>query len=243
MTTISFTSVPQKIVDDLGRPTRPFQQFLLGLFDRVGGSVEDPGDLATRVANTENTQYVSAITASFELQNAADFAGSLTDNAYIKWNGTGYNFELDTPAGNPVGSDGQIQYNNGGVFGASNITYNDVNGFSGFGSTAPTSTVDIAGSLATYIQNISAANSPFNIGSTSHSLRVDASTGAVVVNLPDAATCTGRIYNFKLIDATNSLTIQTDSTAQTIDGSTNAVLSLIYDKLAVQAHTNGWDII
>jgi len=50
--------------------------------------------------------------------------------------------------GTPGGSDGQVQYNNGGAFGgASNLFYNDTNNKVGIGTTAPTSLLHITGAV------------------------------------------------------------------------------------------------
>ena len=54
----------------------------------------------------------------------------------------------ETGASNPGGSDGQIQYNNGGSFGGeSQLYYDDVNNRLGVGTSSPTSTLHISGGI------------------------------------------------------------------------------------------------
>ncbi len=51
-------------------------------------------------------------------------------------------------SGNPIGSDGYVQYNNGGVFGgAGALYYDDVNQRVGIGTTSPLTTLEINGTV------------------------------------------------------------------------------------------------
>ncbi|MFH1401553.1 MAG: hypothetical protein ABIG40_01150 [Parcubacteria group bacterium] len=71
---------------------------------------------------------------------SAQITGVLTND------GTGGLTWAAASGGNPGGSDGQVQYNNGGVFGgASSLYYDDVNNRIGIGTSNPSSLLEISG--------------------------------------------------------------------------------------------------
>src|SRR5689334_22028049 len=92
----------------------------------------------------------------------------------------------------------------------------------GIGTTSPNSTLDVRGSLSLSYRSFSASTTAT---STDNALAFSGSSAATLT-LPDASTCTGRIYSVKNISATLPtpiLTIATTS-SQTIDGNTSWVL-------------------
>lgn len=77
--------------------------------------------------------------------------------------------------GTPGGSDGQIQYNNGGTFGGTNVYYDNATGFTGFNTNAPTGLVNIVGqnsnNFANFLQgNSTSSYNSFNILLTDNSV-------------------------------------------------------------------------
>ena len=70
---------------------------------------------------------------------------------------------------------------------------------------------------------------------------VDTSSGAVVLTLPTATTLVGKIWNIKLIDATNILTII--GATGTIDGAVDADLTALNDSLTIQFDGTNFKII
>lgn len=85
----------------------------------------------------------------------------------------------------PGGSNGQIQYNNGGSFGGANITYDDTNDFTGFGTATPAGKVHISGGSAIVREILDSADTAAKIysfrsnGSPRWAFRVDgADTGS-----------------------------------------------------------------
>jgi len=71
---------------------------------------------------------------------------------------------------------------------------------------------------------------------------VDTSSGAITITLPAASTATNKRYSFKLIDATNTFTIDGNA-SETIDGATTKVLSTLYDSLTIICDSSAWWII
>lgn len=78
-------------------------------------------------------------------------------------------------------------------------------------------------------------------------LRGDATGGAFAITLPPAATCfdtdtqTGKVFEFKKIDAVAAVTIE-GAAAETIDGAANVALAAQYETLRVVSNGTSWDI-
>jgi hypothetical protein len=94
--------------------------------------------------------------------------------------------------------------------GNANVTMS-ANGKMGFGSSAPTSTFDLTGSLGLNSQVFSAD------GAISGNSMIfgDTSVGSISLTLPSPSTVTGRIYHIKKISENNSLII-TSSTNEVV---------------------------
>ncbi|RLC88227.1 MAG: hypothetical protein DRJ03_03520 [Chloroflexi bacterium] len=71
---------------------------------------------------------------------------------------------------------------------------------------------------------------------------VDATSGAVTVTLPDAATVDQKILTIKKIDNSNNVTVDGNG-SQTIDGSATQVLSTQYEALTIQSDGSNWYIL
>lgn len=70
----------------------------------------------------------------------------------------------------------------------------------------------------------------------------DATAGNFTVTLPDAELYSERTLTFKLISATNAVTIEAE-VGQTIDGSGSVGLSTQYDFVTVVSDGSDWHII
>lgn len=88
----------------------------------------------------------------------------------------------------------------------------------GIGTTSPTSTLDVRGSLSL---NYRSFTSSTTAASTDNTL-LFTGTSAATVTLPDATTCAGRVYAIKNTSTASPLPVLTIATtsSQTIDGST-----------------------
>lgn len=81
------------------------------------------------------------------------------------------------------------------------------------------------------------------IGAAHRTVLVDASSGAVVINLPAASLNANRILNVKKIDASaNTVTIDPNS-SETIDGATTKVISTQWTNVRFQCNGTAWFII
>ncbi len=110
----------------------------------------------------------------------------------------------------------------------------------GIGTTSPNSALDIRGSLALNYRSFSASTT---VTSTDNTLIFTGSTAATVT-LPDATTCTGRIYSIKNASTTNPLPVLTIATSasQTIDAGTTWLLNDSKEMILVISNGANWDI-
>ncbi|MCX6210140.1 MAG: hypothetical protein NTZ59_11765, partial [Bacteroidetes bacterium] len=107
-------------------------------------------------------------------------------------------------------------------------------------TTDATSTLQVVGSFGT---NLSTKTNTYTATETDHTLLADATSGGFTITLPTAATCGGRIYVIKKIDATgNVVTIGTTS-SQTIDGVTTKTLNVQNSCMQLQSNGSNWFII
>lgn len=71
----------------------------------------------------------------------------------------------------------------------------------------------------------------------------NAASGAIVVNLPAAASAAGQVFNIKKIDSSaNTVTIDPNG-AETIDGAATSVLTAQYQSLQIQSNGSAWYIL
>lgn len=90
------------------------------------------------------------------------------------------------------------------------------------------------------IETITAASD--TLDSDNYTVLCDTSSNAITINLPASTSHTGRIYNIKIIDATNNVTIDPNG-SETIDGSSTLTLSTLNDSVTIQCDGSNWYII
>ncbi len=114
----------------------------------------------------------------------------------------------------------------------------DTAGRVGVGTSSPTSTFQVNGSVA---MNIVSKSANYTLTATDYTVLCDASTAGFTVTLPAASTCTGRIYRIVKIDETSN--ILTFSTSLRYSKNTS-ITTLNYNKtLTVQSDGTDWWII
>lgn len=126
-------------------------------------------------------------------------------------------------SGTPGGSDGQVQYNNGGSFGgATGLFWDDVRSFFGIGTTTATSTLHVNGSISYTSTSTSAS---VTLTALDYNVNVDASGGNITITLPPASSAYQREYTIKKKDTSlNTVTIDANG-SETIDGDTTQILT------------------
>ena len=110
----------------------------------------------------------------------------------------------------------------------------------GIGTTSPNSTLDVRGSLSLNYRTFTASTTA---ASTDNTLLFTGTT-AVTVTLPDAATCTGRIYSIKNASVTSPLPVLTIATtsSQTIDAGATWLLNDSKEMITVVSDGTNWNI-
>ena len=133
--------------------------------------------------------------------------------------------------GGPVQQNTDIQFNN------YNITYSGVGRF-GIGTAAPTSTLAIAGSIATSIRKTSTSGL---VTDADHTVLANCTAGNVTLTFPSANTCAGRMYILIKTDETTNLL---SFSPQPKISENNSLPSLNYNtRLVIQSDGNDWWII
>jgi hypothetical protein len=111
----------------------------------------------------------------------------------------------------------------------------------GIGTTSPNSTLDIRGSLALNYRSFSSSTTATSTDNT----LIFTGTTASTITLPDAASCTGRIYAIKNASVTSPLPVLTiaTSSSQTIDASTTWLLNDTKEMITVSSDGTNWNIV
>ncbi len=112
----------------------------------------------------------------------------------------------------------------------------------GIGTETPTSSLHVNGSVAYGISELQGPTD-VNLNANNHVIIADVSAGDVIINLPSATTCQGRVYRFKIFPAVGSnLTLNTDGN-ETIDAVDNAIIPPTNPPFAIMSDGDEWWII
>lgn len=109
-------------------------------------------------------------------------------------------------------------------------------------STSPTFTTPILGSATTtgLSTAIVTKTGTYTATTADFTILCDATTGSFSVNLPAAASNSGRIYNVKKIDSSaNTVTIDPNA-SETIDGASTKVINTQYVNIQFQCNGTAW---
>lgn len=111
----------------------------------------------------------------------------------------------------------------------------------GIGTTSPTSTLDVRGSLSLNYRSFTASTTATSTDNT----LLFTGTSAATVTLPDATTCAGRLYSIKNASITSPVPVLTvaSSSSQTIDGSSALLLSSNKSIVTVVSDGSNWNIM
>jgi len=120
------------------------------------------------------------------------------------------------------------------------IPYHFIYAQVGISTTTPNSTLDVRGSLSVNYRSFTTSSTAT---STDYALTFTGTTTSSIT-LPDAATCTGRMYIIKNSSATLPTPVLTVLTTggQTLDGNASWLLDMSKEMITVMSNGTGWDI-
>jgi hypothetical protein len=87
------------------------------------------------------------------------------------------------------------------------------------------------------------ATTPFEMSPLQYTVLVDATSSAVVINLPLSSRAKGRIYNIKKIDASANAVTLTPQNSELIDGAATKSTTTQYANFTIQNDGTGWWIL
>lgn len=150
------------------------------------------------------------------------------------------------------GGTGQSSYTKGDLLAAANSTQLDKLPVGANGSVLTADSAEVTGmrwgapqSAELDVTSIDFTDSPYSLTDANDVLLVDATGGAVTVNLPNGTTAYQKTYYIKKVDATaNAVTIDADG-AQLIDGSGTQATTTQYDTFSIipDNATGNWSIV
>lgn len=115
------------------------------------------------------------------------------------------------------------------------INYNA--GKVGIGIAAPTTSLQVAGPIATALTT---KNSSYGITDEDSVILGDATSGSLTFTLPSAVGIVGREYTIKKIDSSTNAVNLVATSSQTVDGVTQTSLSNQWDFIKVVSSGSGW---
>jgi len=115
-----------------------------------------------------------------------------------------------------------------------------INGNVGIGTTAPNSSLSVSGSVSVKITN---TNTDITLDSSHYVVAVDASGAARTVTLPAASGCTGREYIISKVDGTIKTVTVVRAGSDTVNGETSYVLRNSYELIKIVSLGTQWLII
>lgn len=120
------------------------------------------------------------------------------------------------------------------------VTVRPTASLSGFGTGTPTSTLYVNGSYGSAISTVSTTTT---LDGTYNVVLVDATSGAVTINLPAVSAISGREYVIKKIDSSGNAVTIDGNASETIDGSTTSSLATQNKYARIKCNGTAWYII
>jgi hypothetical protein len=90
---------------------------------------------------------------------------------------------------------------------------------------------------------ISTKTTTYSALTTDYTILCDATTAGFPINLPAAASNTGRIFNIKKTDATGNVVTIDANASETIDGSLSQTLDAQWESITIQSNGTAWFIL
>ncbi len=91
-------------------------------------------------------------------------------------------------------------------------------------------------------KEIVVADSPYIVTSGDFTIRGNAISGAIIINIPPANDIVGRILNVKSINNLNAVTLSGNG-SELIDGDNIFMVVSLFESVTIQANGTNWDII
>jgi len=168
-----------------------------------------------------------AISDSYAETTLGHFSASYTPNSTVAWDAA----DRLLVVGNGTGVAGPGQFNNALVL--------LKNGNLGINTNAPTSHMEVNGSMGMKAETISATTT---LSGNNNIILANSTAGNIMLTLPPAANCSNRVYTIKKISAANTVTLDGNA-AELIDGATTYVMSTQYVSVTIVSNGSQWYIV
>jgi hypothetical protein len=233
---------PEKLLVDAGTTSS---------FNVISGKGTIDNYLQLNIQNKSNTANASSDVVATaangnESSNFIDMginSGAYANTTYPILNGANnayiYSTGNDFIIGNGTASKNLIFFNGGYATTNERLRIHS-SGNVGVATAAPTSTLQVTGSVA---KSITVKTASYTATAADHSIICNNTGGAITISLPAAGGCTGRIYIIKKVSGI-LLNVTIDPNAsETIDGGSTRVLTMQNEGVMIQSDGSNWYVI
>lgn len=189
--------------------------------------------VATANNGTESVNYIDMGINSGSYSNVASPIIGGANNAYL------YSTGNDFIMGNGTASKNLIFFT-GGYATTNERMRIDGSGRIGIGNIAPTSTLQVNGSVG---MSITTKTANYTATASDYTIICNNTSGAITISLPATSGCSGRVYVIKKVSAASLNVVIDPNASENIDGANTFTLTAQNESAMIQCDGNKWYIL